>query len=39
MSPPWEDVPYPVKRAVCAELGMSVGEIDIDAPDFYGEEM
>lgn len=38
VSPPWEDVPEPVKQAVCEALGTTVDEVDVDPPEFYGEE-
>lgn len=37
-SPPWIDVPAPVKRAVADALRTDVGSLTVDPPDFYGEE-
>lgn len=35
-SPAWEDVPFPVKRALCEALDTTVQDLSVDAPDFYG---
>lgn len=37
-SPAWEDIPAPVRGAVRKELNPERDYVEVDAPDFYGED-